>query len=186
MSVDKLVDSTQLNTDLTAVADAIRSKGGTSAPLAFPQGFVDAIEAIETGGSVAFTYDKTITTNGGRDTAHSILLGLLPYREFSAEGYIYKTGITSAKKYRIDYGTSTDQAFPDSHFKVNADGDTTTLTKITGALDNGSFRYKYFYDNVQCVNNAINRVYDGFAFHWLSDVSEDSAIVVHFVVTAST
>jgi hypothetical protein len=36
--------------DLTDIADAIRAKGGTSAQLAFPQGFVDAVEAIETGG----------------------------------------------------------------------------------------------------------------------------------------
>ena len=50
MAVDKLVDSTQLDTDLTAVADAIRTKGGTSASLAFPTGFVDAFDAIETGG----------------------------------------------------------------------------------------------------------------------------------------
>lgn len=38
------------DTDLTAVADAIRSKGGTSAQLAFPADFVQAIEAIKTGG----------------------------------------------------------------------------------------------------------------------------------------
>lgn len=50
MAVDKLVDSTQLDADLTSVANAIRTKGGTSSPLTFPQGFVDAIDAIETGG----------------------------------------------------------------------------------------------------------------------------------------
>lgn len=38
------------DTDLTAVADAIRAKGGMSTSLAFPTGFVDAIDAIETGG----------------------------------------------------------------------------------------------------------------------------------------
>jgi len=38
------------DTDLGAVADAIRTKGGTSADLVFPQGFVDAIEAISGGG----------------------------------------------------------------------------------------------------------------------------------------
>jgi len=50
MSVDKLVDSTQLDADLTSVANAIRTKGGTSASLAFPAGFVSAIQAIPTGG----------------------------------------------------------------------------------------------------------------------------------------
>ena len=50
MAVDKLVDSTQLNADLTSVANAIRTKGGTSAQLAFPSGFVSAVQAIPTGG----------------------------------------------------------------------------------------------------------------------------------------
>ena len=35
--------------DLTAVADAIRTKGGTSAQLVYPAGFVSAIQAIQTG-----------------------------------------------------------------------------------------------------------------------------------------
>lgn len=35
--------------DLTAVADAIRAKGGTAAQLVYPSGFVSAIQAIETG-----------------------------------------------------------------------------------------------------------------------------------------
>ena len=50
MALDKLVDSAQLDSDLASVANAIRTKGGTSAPLTFPQGFVDAVGAIETGG----------------------------------------------------------------------------------------------------------------------------------------
>ena len=37
-------------TDLTKVASAIREKGGTSDPLVYPDGFVTAIQAIETGG----------------------------------------------------------------------------------------------------------------------------------------
>lgn len=51
MAVDKLVDSSRLDTDLTSVANAIRTKGGTSAQLAFPAGFVSAVQAIPTGGS---------------------------------------------------------------------------------------------------------------------------------------
>ena len=61
MSVDKLVDSTQLDADLTSVANAIRTKGGTSADLAFPAGFVSAVEAIPTGGGGYQTATGTIT-----------------------------------------------------------------------------------------------------------------------------
>ena len=38
---------------LTTVADAIRSKGGISDTLIFPDGFVAAISAIQTGGGAA-------------------------------------------------------------------------------------------------------------------------------------
>lgn len=61
MAVDKLVDSTQLNTDLTAVANAIRTKGGTSASLAFPADFVSAIAAIPTGGGGSGIKEGTFT-----------------------------------------------------------------------------------------------------------------------------
>lgn len=53
MAIDKAIDSTQLNADLTSVANAIRTKGGTSAQLIFPNGFVGAIGDIQTGGGGA-------------------------------------------------------------------------------------------------------------------------------------
>lgn len=50
MAVDKLVDSTQLDSDLTSVANAIRAKSGGSGQLAFPSGFVSEIGNIPSGG----------------------------------------------------------------------------------------------------------------------------------------
>ena len=50
MAVDKLVDSTQLDADLTSVANAIRAKSGGSGQLAFPSGFVSEIGNIPSGG----------------------------------------------------------------------------------------------------------------------------------------
>lgn len=50
MALDKLVDSTQLDSDLTSVANAIRTRGGTAASLSFPSGFVTAIGNIPSGG----------------------------------------------------------------------------------------------------------------------------------------
>ena len=54
MALDKLVDSAQLDGDLTSVANAIRSKGGTSAQLSFPSGMVSAIDAIPTKQAVSW------------------------------------------------------------------------------------------------------------------------------------
>lgn len=74
--------------DLTSVANAIRTKGGTSAQLAFPADFVSAIGAIETGGgtpdnirvilknerasgSIIFTYPQYNATVGAVVTSSS-------------------------------------------------------------------------------------------------------------------
>lgn len=58
-------------TDLTKVASAIREKGGTSNQLVYPDGFVTAIQAIQTGGTTPgapgditfYDYDGTIVTS---------------------------------------------------------------------------------------------------------------------------
>lgn len=48
---EEILVATYLTTDgeLASVADAIRTKGGTSSPLVYPTGFVSAINAIPTG-----------------------------------------------------------------------------------------------------------------------------------------
>lgn len=53
MALDKLVDSTQLDSDLTSVANAIRTKSGGSSQLAFPNGFVSEIQSISPGTSIS-------------------------------------------------------------------------------------------------------------------------------------
>ena len=64
MSDYKVVDAEMLDADLASVADAIRTKGGTDASLTFPQGFVDGINAIESGGKEEQEKSVTITENG--------------------------------------------------------------------------------------------------------------------------
>lgn len=57
---DYIVDSA----DLTSVANAIRTKGGTSEQLAFPAGFVSAVQAIPGGVTPTGTKQISITANG--------------------------------------------------------------------------------------------------------------------------
>ena len=64
MALDKIVDSTQLDSDLTSIANAIREKGGTSAQMAFPAGFVSAVQAIPTGTTPTGTKQNSISANG--------------------------------------------------------------------------------------------------------------------------
>ena len=71
----KFVDADQLDEDLASVADRIRSKGGTTSTLAFPDGFNTAIDAISTGVTVQV---KTGTVTGVSGTAKTVNLGFKP------------------------------------------------------------------------------------------------------------
>ena len=79
------------SSDLISVADAIRTKGGTSASLAFPSGFVSAIGDIPTGGSSPLVSGTFTGSASEKGSAKSITI---PY---SGSGYpvailIYPTG----------------------------------------------------------------------------------------------
>ena len=52
MAVDRAIDSTEFDSKLTTVADAIRTAGGTTEPMSFPSGMVEAITAIQAGGGI--------------------------------------------------------------------------------------------------------------------------------------
>ena len=60
MASYKVVNTDQLDADLNTVASAIRAKGGTSAKLSFPSGFVSAVQNIDTGGTATPTQEKTV------------------------------------------------------------------------------------------------------------------------------
>ena len=62
MALDALVDSTQLDSDLTDVADAIRAKTGGTAPLAFPNEFISEIGSIS-GGTFQLLAQGVFTNN---------------------------------------------------------------------------------------------------------------------------
>lgn len=121
MAVDKLVDSAQLDIDLTSIANAIRTKGGTSAQLAFPAGFVSAVEAIPTGGAVD-DLDKMIAgtlqsiesdTTAVRDYAFYkmtslktvILTGNVWIKGFAFSGCTGITSFSAKNTYRV-YGNA--------------------------------------------------------------------------------
>lgn len=57
--------------NLTSVADAIRAKGGTSAQLVYPAGFVSAIQAIQTG----VTPKLVVTTSPGAEVTATFTEG---------------------------------------------------------------------------------------------------------------
>ena len=111
MALDKLVNSTALDTGLTSIANAIRTKGGTSEQLTFPEGFVDAVEDIPTGGGggggsdvIFYDYDGTITNSYSASEFAS--LAALPANP-SHEGLIaqgWNWSLANAKTHVAKYG----------------------------------------------------------------------------------
>lgn len=65
-----MADYKVTDTELTSIANAIRTKGGTQAQLEFPTGFVSAVQAIPTGGNIqplSVTENGTYTPPSGVD-----------------------------------------------------------------------------------------------------------------------
>ena len=81
-----MADYLTTDTELASVANAIRTKGGTSSPLVYPAGFVSAIEAIPTGGGNLqaktninpTTSSQTITPDTGYDGLSSVQINAMP------------------------------------------------------------------------------------------------------------
>lgn len=129
-----MADYLVTDTELTSVANAIRTKGGTSANLSFPTGFVSAIEAIATGKRVAmgsFTPTAEVTTSTTVTIASLSSIGfsprtmiLIPHSYESTNGYIRLSivfpydGSDSAATYKPDhYGFySTGNAYGNGQF----------------------------------------------------------------------
>lgn len=88
----KFVDTDQLEADLTAVADSIRTKGETTGALAFPAGFQEAVANISTGIEVQIK-TGTFTTRSGEAT---INCGFKPDVLFATQNSVYEGYVNSA------------------------------------------------------------------------------------------
>ena len=89
MAIDKLVDSAQLESDLTDIADAIRAKTGGSADLQFPEDFVSEIGSIS-GGGEGWTWDTLANQNTPAGA-----VSFKTATTISAQAFYNRKGITS-------------------------------------------------------------------------------------------
>lgn len=146
MAIDKAIDSAALDASLTAVADAIRAKGGTNAALAFPGGFVDAIEAISTGGESggSDTVGTSVFGNLMGNFLHAVTSGTAATGEFTLA-----TAVPNTETLIFDSGLNTIHGF--AFVNVDWDG-TITSTQRTAfgmALMNPDAGHTEYINNVQ-------------------------------------
>ena len=169
MSVDKLVDSTQLDADLTSVANAIRTKGGTSASLAFPADFVSAIAAIPTGGGGLSGVDGGIYTPASETStfsvpvnatySHIVFISTSPFSSM-----IHATG---SRTVAMAYGDSNQDQFV-AGFRSSDGGDKDFVTPANdwrGQISFGSSTISgSFYGNGAKVNFPAGQSFQWFAW----------------------
>lgn len=139
MAIDKVVDSTKLNADLTTVANAIRTKGGTDAQLAFPEGFVSAVAAIEgtpelkivvtTGAGASVTATKDALSVSGTADSTGVCTLTVP-----------ETGVWSVKAQTTDGANNTIDCTVGFSYPVKVK---LTLTITLAMFDEGSTLNQY-------------------------------------------
>lgn len=116
--------------DLSSVADAIRTKGGTSAQLSFPAGFVSAIDAIPTGGggiSGITVLENVTLTEAVRSVQFDIPSDynsayILIHGEFTSSNWLYWKINNSGENYQAQSATV------DASFFVIRDASSTYLS----------------------------------------------------------
>lgn len=83
------------DTELTSIANAIRTKGGTLAQLTYPAGFVSAIEAIPTGGGSA-SYNVTVNLTSPTSAGYASDPCCILYESDSLFGELTQVGQISS------------------------------------------------------------------------------------------
>lgn len=92
--------------DLASIADEIRTKGSTSLPLSFPNGFIDAINNIQTGGEPVVDYVAGTFTVGDNEVSHTISFGK------SFDSYLFIVELTDESKTTVmNSGINANKAF---------------------------------------------------------------------------
>lgn len=165
MAVDKLVDSTQLDADLTSVANAIRAKGGTSGQLAFPAGFVQAIGDISGGGGgenkwvrpsdwpdldsidftnfqgVYLTYDLRVCPEKNR--VISLFFTVNNSGTYVVERGTLSNGVFTA----VESGSPTNKEYHSTLNPANGDIQLFRITPVNGEITSGGFM-GYYIDGI--------------------------------------
>ena len=152
MAYDKVVDSAALDTQLTSIADAIRAKTGGSDSLVFPDGFLQAIAAIEagggSGGGQAFQCGTVVSADGTNLVVPCTLDNILIVRNFPPSSkytaYLLNANLLVADGMKFQLATSTVTNITNQGirtFLITKENGQTTFTQTTSTKFNGEYCY---------------------------------------------
>lgn len=150
MADNKVVNATQLEADLTSIADAIRAKAQSSDSLAFPNGFAEAIANI---GDLSYLVNETITLADSIPGGTSQVLfqsdklkNLTDYTEMAIERTTVSNLGVTAIFYKKNINGTFSMCVHSGTWKTRSDGGSPSLTiDENGNVTVNSGRY-YIYE----------------------------------------
>ena len=143
--------------DMTAVADALRAKGGTSEALAFPGGFVEAVGAIQAGAGGNAVQIGQDTPLNILKLFHTLETGNCVTGEFTLSSYIQNT---PTLLFSTGLETVTGLLTVDRDWYIGYRGGERTVFSLFITLENN--RFLNF-----CCNNGENNI----SFNWNATLS---------------
>lgn len=152
MAFDKVVDSAVLDTQLTSIADAIRAKTGGSDSLVFPDGFLQAIAAIEagggSGGGQAFQCGTVVSADGTNLVVPCTLDNILIVRNFPPTSkymaYLLNATLLVADGMKFQLATSNVTSITNQGigtFLITKENGQTTFTQKSSSKFTGVYCY---------------------------------------------
>ena len=155
--------------DMTTVADAIRERGGTTAPLSFPDGMANAVREIQSGGAVSSvngkTGDVTLTAGDVGAISQDDLANVQSTIAAKMDNYTIKTVMDSVAtqhtQYYLGNQTAVDIVLPDSADVGQIitvcwyNGETAATLSITGTM------LSFDYTPSANTRSEINALWDG-------------------------
>lgn len=181
--------------DLTSVANAIRTKGGTSAALAFPAGFVSAIGAIPTGGGDNAVFAlKDFVTGSNKWTAQNCIPNVLKTGGCLHIVFTKQTNSSSSGRSIFSFGVgaltawSPNASSPSCYFNASDRSDVVQmyvrgvgndLMSLTAFADgNGKVDLKLYSDRFVDVNTGETGNYNTNVQAWMTAISNIDYISV--------
>lgn len=138
MAIDKAIDSTLLNANLTLIADAVRAKSGASAQLAFPDGFVSAINGISGGSYAYIVADFPVSTTSC--TCSNGTVTLTADAAALAKG-LYVFAIPSAGTWTVSTTNGTDTVTKEVEITAEGQAESVSISFWNGALYDAGNQY---------------------------------------------
>lgn len=176
MAIDKAIDSTEFDSKLTTVADAIRSAGGTTEPMSFPSGMVEAISSLSSGGGGTEELSALLKIFGCSDYEISVVQENTAYPYHRINIPITNETLKSSLRFILIPGTN-------SLFPANAIKKAPILRAPSSTFVYGFCAYIWPYRSNPYINQSsiisiLHRRLDPFVYDEGSSFTQDGTVFI--------